>query len=78
MVHSGYEATAVVDAITKPWKAMKAGLMGVRTEGPMAPEINMQHQRPAQYVFSSHVEKMLADVHTRERAEQVPHSVAAE
>jgi hopanoid biosynthesis associated radical SAM protein HpnH len=78
MVHSGYEATAVVDAITKPWKAMKAGLMGVRTEGPMAPEINMQHQRPAQYVFSSHVEKMLADIHTRDQAEQVPHSVAAE
>jgi hopanoid biosynthesis associated radical SAM protein HpnH len=78
MVHSGYEATAVVDAITKPWKAMKTGLMGVRTEGPMAPEINMQNQRPAQYVFSSHVEKMLADIHTRERADQVPHSVAAE
>jgi hopanoid biosynthesis associated radical SAM protein HpnH len=78
MVHSGYEATAVVDAITKPWKAMKAGLMGVRTEGPMAPEINMDRQRPAQYVFSSHVEKMLADIHTREQADQVPHSVAAE
>jgi len=78
MVHSGYEATAVVDAITKPWKAMKAGLMGVRTEGPMAPEINMDRQRPAQYVFSSHVEKMLADIHTREQTEQVPHSVAAE
>jgi hopanoid biosynthesis associated radical SAM protein HpnH len=78
MVHSGYEATAVVDAITKPWKAMKAGLMGVRTEGPMAPEIDMQNQRPAQYVFSSHVEKMLGDIHAREQAEQVPHSVAAE
>ena len=37
MVHSGYEATAVVDAITKPWKAMKVGLMGVRTTGAMAP-----------------------------------------
>jgi hopanoid biosynthesis associated radical SAM protein HpnH len=80
MVHSGYEATAVVDAITKPWKAMKAGLMGVRTEGAMAPEINMQNQRPAQYVFSSHVDKMLGDIHAREQSakEQVPHSVAAE
>jgi hopanoid biosynthesis associated radical SAM protein HpnH len=78
MVHSGYEATAVVDAITKPWKAMKVGLMGVRTEGPMAPEISMDRQRPAQYVFSSHVEKMLADIHAREQADQVPHSVAAE
>jgi len=80
MVHSGYEATAVVDAITKPWKAMKVGLMGVRTTGAMAPEIDMQNQRPAQYVFSSHVQKMLGDIHAREQAEkeQVPHSVAAE
>jgi hopanoid biosynthesis associated radical SAM protein HpnH len=80
MVHSGYEATAVVDAITKPWKAMKVGLMGVRTTGAMAPEINMQNQRPAKYVFSSHVQKMLGDIHAREQAEkeQVPHSVAAE
>jgi len=69
-----------VDAITKPWKAMKVGLMGVRTTGAMAPEIDMQNQRPAQYVFSSHVQKMLGDIHAREQAEkeQVPHSVAAE
>jgi hopanoid biosynthesis associated radical SAM protein HpnH len=78
MVHSGYEATAVVDAITKPWKAMKVAVMGVRTEGAMAPEIAMHNQRPAKYVFSSHVDKMLSDIHVREQADKVPHSVAAE
>ena len=37
MVHSGFEATAVQDAVKKPWKAARVALMGVRTEGPMAP-----------------------------------------
>jgi hopanoid biosynthesis associated radical SAM protein HpnH len=62
MVHSGYEATAVVDAIRNPLKAMAAGLRGIRTEGAMAPEIALDRQRPAQYVFSRHVEQMLARI----------------
>src|SRR6201996_172866 len=33
MVHSGYEATAVADTVTKPWKALSLALRGVRTEG---------------------------------------------
>ena len=37
-------------------------MKGVRTEGPMAPEIPLEQQRPAQYVFSRHVEKMLAQI----------------
>jgi hypothetical protein len=28
----------------------------------MAPEISLEHQRPAQYVFSRHVDKMLHDI----------------
>ena len=59
MVHSGYEATAVVDSVKRPWKAAKVALRGVKTEGEMAPEINLDHQRPAQYVFSGHVEKAM-------------------
>jgi hypothetical protein len=37
-------------------------MFGVRTEGAMAPEISLEQQRPAQYVFSRHVEKMLAHI----------------
>ena len=39
MVHSGFEATAVRDTVTKPWKAARVALMGVKTEGAMAPDI---------------------------------------
>jgi hopanoid biosynthesis associated radical SAM protein HpnH len=62
MVHSGYEATAVQDAVRHPLKALSVGLRGVRTDGAMAQEIPLEHQRPAQYVFSRHVEQKLGEI----------------
>jgi hopanoid biosynthesis associated radical SAM protein HpnH len=59
MVHSGYEATAVMDAVKHPLKALGVALQGVRTEGEMAPEIPLDRQRPAEYVFSRHVEEAM-------------------
>ena len=60
MVHSGYEATAVVDSVRNPLKAAVVGLRGPRTSGPMVPEIPLERQRPAQYVFSRHVQDAMA------------------
>jgi hopanoid biosynthesis associated radical SAM protein HpnH len=60
MVHSGYEATAVVDSVRNPLKAAAVGLRGPRTSGPMAPEIPLERQRPSQYVFSRHVQDAMA------------------
>jgi uncharacterized membrane protein len=59
-VHSGYEASAVMDSVRKPWKAAAVALRGIRTEGEMAPDIALDRQRPAQYVFSGHVETAMA------------------
>ena len=59
MVHSGYEATAVTDAVTKPWKALAVSLRGPETDAPMAPDIPLDRQRPAEYVFSRHVQDAL-------------------
>jgi hypothetical protein len=56
MVHSGYEATAVVDAVKSPLKIAKVFFKGPKLDGPMAPEIPLDKQRPAEYVFSRHVE----------------------
>jgi hopanoid biosynthesis associated radical SAM protein HpnH len=60
MVHSGYEATAVMDSVRNPLKLAKLALHGIRTEGDMAPEISLDRQRPARYVFSGHVETAMA------------------
>jgi hopanoid biosynthesis associated radical SAM protein HpnH len=71
MVHSGYEATAVIDTIQHPLKAAMVALRGVKTEGDMVPEINLDNQRPAEYVFKSHVDKMLADIKEETRKEKM-------
>jgi hopanoid biosynthesis associated radical SAM protein HpnH len=62
MVHSGYEATAIQDTLKNPFKALAVTLRGVKTDGDMAPEINLENQRPAQYVFSRHVEQKLTEI----------------
>jgi hopanoid biosynthesis associated radical SAM protein HpnH len=81
MVHCGYEATAVTDTVKRPLKALKVALSGVRTEGPMAPEIPLHGQRPAEFIFdrlvTGAVEEMDAAKASPEGAED-PGSVAAE
>jgi hopanoid biosynthesis associated radical SAM protein HpnH len=68
MVHCGFEATAVIDSVKRPLTALGVMMKGVRTEGAMAPEIPLDHQRPAQFVFSAHVERKLAEVRARKPA----------
>jgi hopanoid biosynthesis associated radical SAM protein HpnH len=68
MVHSGYEATAVTEAVRKPWKLLALARRGIRTEGSMAPEIPLEGQRPAKYVFSAHVAQALEEIRAREPA----------
>ena len=76
MVHSGYEATAVQDAIAHPLKALSRGVRGIRTDGPMAPEIALDRQRPAEYVFSRHVERKLAEIGEAEARAKLPSAAA--
>jgi hopanoid biosynthesis associated radical SAM protein HpnH len=75
MVHSGFEATAVSDALRSPWKLLKLSLFGVKTNGPMAPEIPLNKQRPAEFVYSRHVEQRLAAIEKDEaeaRSKRMP------
>jgi hopanoid biosynthesis associated radical SAM protein HpnH len=62
MVHCGFEGTATVDSVKHPLKLLKLAIKGVKTEGAMAPDISLANQRPADYVFSGHVEKKLAEI----------------
>jgi hypothetical protein len=62
MVHCGFEGTAVTDSVKHPWKMIPLALRGVKTEGPMAPDISLDNQRPAEFVFSSHVERKLSEI----------------
>lgn len=62
MVHCGFEGTAATDSIRHPLKLMKVARKGVRTDGPMMPDISLANQRPAEDVYSSHVERELARI----------------
>jgi hopanoid biosynthesis associated radical SAM protein HpnH len=60
MAHCGYEATAVGDSIRHPFKVIRVATRPIRTEGPMAPEIPLYGQRPAEYVFEMLVQQASA------------------
>ena len=67
MVHSGYEATAVTETVRRPWRAAAQVMRGIRTDGPMAPDISLENQRPAEYVFSRHVEQALTRIRAQKK-----------
>jgi hopanoid biosynthesis associated radical SAM protein HpnH len=70
MAHCGYEATAAEAMLSSPLTALKVALRGPRTEGEMAPEIPLDRQRPAQYVFSGQVQQKLSEIRAAEAAEK--------
>jgi len=70
----GHEASAVEDMLQRPLKALSVAVSGVRTEGPMAEDIPLEGQRRAEFVFSDHVQRKLADIRA---AKARPESAAA-
>jgi len=76
MVHSGFEASAVTDSVKHPLKALGVALRGVRTDGPMAKDIPLDRQRPAEFVFSRHVEGRLEKIRAQKAVSE--ESTAAE
>ena len=58
MVHSGFEPTAVIETTSHPLRALKVMLKGPDTESPMAAEIPLENQRPAEFVFEKQVKKL--------------------
>ncbi|GBR00677.1 adenosyl-hopene transferase HpnH [Asaia lannensis] len=65
MVHSGYESTAVMDAVKRPWHIAKVALFGPETEKPMVPEISLENQRPAEYKYEAQVAEQVTLLESR-------------
>src|SRR6202142_1300956 len=51
MVHCGFEGSGVKRSEEHPIKALAVHLRGARTDGPMAKDIPLDKQRPAEFVF---------------------------
>ncbi len=76
MAHCGYEATAADAMMKHPLQAFGIAWRGVRTEGPMATEIDMSKQRPARYVFDKEVQLRLSEIRTNEAREKAAKEAA--
>jgi hopanoid biosynthesis associated radical SAM protein HpnH len=76
MAHCGYEPTAANAMMQHPLQAAMVAWQGVKTEGAMAPEIDMTHQRPAQYVFDGQVQQKLSEIRTNEAREKAAKEAA--
>lgn len=68
MVHCGFEASAVAHSVTNPLAAAKVALFGVRTEGPFAPDIPLDKQRPAEFSYADQVAQQLKSVESAKAA----------
>ena len=77
MVHCGYEATAVNDTVRRPFRALRVALSGIDTESPMAAEIPLDKQRPAEFIFERLVAGAVSEGHAK-AAGDGKGSVAAE
>jgi hypothetical protein len=79
MVHSGFEGTAVRDAMKSPLKALRVSMKGVNVEGEIAPDISLDKQRKAEYMFARHVDDAMAKIkEEKELAKSGKRSTAAE
>ena len=76
MAHCGYEPTAAEAMLAHPLEAFMIGLRGVRTEGPMAPEISLENQAPAQYVFNNQVQLRVSEIRANEARENAAKEAA--
>src|SRR5262249_7317424 len=76
MAHCGDEPTAAAATLSHPLQAVHAALRGPRTEGRMAPEISLEGQRPAQYVFSTQVAQKLSEIRVAEAQEKAAKEAA--
>ena len=62
MTHCGYEGSAIEDMYDSPFKALSKKLFGIKTRGPMAPEISMEGARSAEDVYDKLVESKMYEL----------------
>ena len=71
MVHCGYEPTAAEDSVKNPLKTLKVALMGPKTDGDMVPDIPLNNQRSAEYIFEKQVKESLVKIRVEKNQEEV-------
>ena len=71
MVLCGYEPTAAEDSFKNPLKALKVALRGPKTDDDMIPDIPLNNQRSAEYIFEKQVKESLVKIREEKNQEEV-------
>ena len=69
MVHCGYEPTAAEDAFSRPVENGLGRLARHQDRRRHGQRYRSSHQRPAEYVFSKHVQTAIAQIHEAKTAQ---------
>jgi hypothetical protein len=78
MAHCGYEPTAAMDAVKNPLKMFRIpNMFKIKTEGPMAPEIDLSKARPAADVHEKLVATEMSKIEAEKKAAKDRTEVAA-
>lgn len=78
MAHCGYEPSAAMDAIKNPLKLLKLkNMFAIKTEGPMAPEIDLSKARPAVDLHDQIVAEHLSKIESAEKGAKEVAEIAA-
>jgi hopanoid biosynthesis associated radical SAM protein HpnH len=78
MAHCGYEPTAAMDAVKNPLKMFRlSSMFKIRTEGPMAPEIDLSKARKAVNHHEKIVAEQMSKIEAEKKAAKEPAEVAA-
>ncbi|MEM9285317.1 MAG: hopanoid biosynthesis associated radical SAM protein HpnH, partial [Pseudomonadota bacterium] len=62
--------TAADASFSKPWKMLPLMMNGIKTEGPMAPEIDLRAARPAIDVHEEIVAAKMTELEAQKEAEK--------
>ena len=71
MVHCGYEPTAAEDSIKNPLKTLKVALRGQKLMEIWFPDIPLNNQRSAEYIFEKQVKESLVKIREEKNQEEV-------
>jgi hopanoid biosynthesis associated radical SAM protein HpnH len=78
MAHCGYEPTAAMDAVKNPFKLMKLkNIFAIKTEGPMAREIDLSKARRAVNVHDKIVAEQMSKIENEQKSAKETAEVAA-
>jgi hopanoid biosynthesis associated radical SAM protein HpnH len=66
MVHCGFEGTAAADSMRRPVEFLKVALGGVKTDGPMVPDIDLSKARKAEDVHAAQIKAEMERIKTED------------